>query len=169
MNSNNNQIIVEALIKEQQEVLTSAKTKAEYLEELISKYKVSIITKSEAIPSIQSDIEELEVKKVSIPEFRVKRTYTKRVTDINYEDLKNKVVNMYDDKLSYPQKILYCLDMGINTNTTITNYILANQKISIGFDKTNDKVKFYTLQMMRKGIIIKTGDKNGTFSLIKTK
>lgn len=169
MNSNNNQIIVEALIKEQQEVLTLAKTKAEYLEELISKYKVPIITKSEAIPSIQSDIEELEVKKVSLPEFRVKRTYKKRVPNTSYEDLRNKVVNMYDDKLSYPQKILYCLDMGINTNTTITNYILANQKISIGFDKTNDKVKFYTLQMMRKCIIIKTGDKNGTFSLVRTK
>lgn len=166
---NNNQIIVEALIKEQQEVLTSAKTKAEYLEELISKYKVPIITKSEAIPSIQSDIEELEVKKVSIPEFRVKRTYKKREGNTSYEDLKNKVVNIYDDKLSYPQKILYCLDMGINTNTTITNYILANQKISIGFDKTNDKVKFYTLQMMRKGIITKTGDKNGTFSVINTR
>jgi len=167
MVNNNNQIIVEALIKEKQEVMESAKTKADYLEELISKYKVPIITKSEAIPSIQSNIEELEVKKVAIPV--TKRKYAKREGSISYEDLRNKVVNMYDDKLSYPQKILYCLDMGINTNTTITNYVLANQKISIGFDKTNDKVKFYTLQMMRKGIIIKTGDKNGTFSLVKTK
>ncbi len=169
MNSNNNQIIVEALTKELEEVVVSAKTKTKYLQELISKYEVPIITKAEAIPSIQNNIEELEVKKVSLPTIRVKRTYTKRVGNTKYEDLRNKVINMYDDKLSYPQKILYCLDMGINTNTTITNYILANQKISIGFDKTNDKVKAYTLQMMRKGIIIKTGDKNGTFSLVNTR
>ncbi len=164
MSSNNNQIIVEALIKEQQEVLNSAKNKAEYLEELISKYKVPIITKSEAIPSIQNDIEELEVKKIAVPIINTKRAYTKRSSSTltNAEQVvalkKTGIPVVYDDSESnYPKKILFIIAQQGNlgaTNKMIAEYILSKQK---GVAKTYDyilaKVEYTCKDMVAHGIL----------------
>lgn len=152
MSKTANNTIVKILIEEKNILEKELETKIDkvrFLESIIEKYTES---KKETV-TLTSPI---------IVEPKVKRTYTKRITKDNTNNiLSPRIPTSYDDRLSWPQKILFVVAKDKKaTNNSISLYVTTNQTgVKKEYDYIYNKIKFFTLRMLKEGILkdVKSG------------
>lgn len=131
--------------------------KQSYVKELIKKFEgIEPIIKREDLP--KNNKVELEVVKKKPSEAKTK--------NITIEDNKVKIPTQYDNKLSWPSKILYCISRGMNTANDITTFIYSNQTgVKKEVSNVRYLVQFYIYEMSKQGILNKEPLKPTVFSI----